>query len=166
MLGALISQFVSRRGCKENFYSQVIIDDGIDLTLHRTVQDFSDWKKRRVAAFATMPARCLRRDNKELAREVLEATPFAAYPVIKGTEEKLIGVISREDCLQALQRNEDWRVQPAGAVLLDATLDQVGKSLVDAPHGILVILNSAGGVCGIFTLHDLLRCQQAVMDAE
>jgi CIC family chloride channel protein len=44
MLGALISQFVSRRCCRQNFYSQVIEDDGIKLTVHDDAEDGEDGK--------------------------------------------------------------------------------------------------------------------------
>jgi CIC family chloride channel protein len=166
MLGALVSQFVSRRCCRENFYSQVIEDDGVDLSLYRTAHDFADWKNRRVVAFATMPAHCLRLNDAKAARETFRETQFLGYPVIGTSGEGLCGVISRDECLRALEAHREWKMHPAATVFLGATLGEAAKLLVEAPLGILVILDQSGGVCGVFTLHDLLRCQLAVMDAE
>jgi CIC family chloride channel protein len=71
MLGALISQFVSRRCCKENFYSQVIIDRWESISpFTARFRIFPIGRKRRVAAFATMPAQCLYgSDDPDSARE-------------------------------------------------------------------------------------------------
>lgn len=160
MLGALVSQFISRKLCRENFYAQIIEDDGIDLGAHRTIETFSDWKSRKLAALATFPATSLPEDDPVKAAKVLSSTPYSAFPVID-REGHLLGVVSREDWTRSPEPSHD-----ACSLALDATLDEVERKLVDAPLGLLVVTDSAGRPLGVFTLHDLLRCQLALMDEQ
>ncbi len=163
MLGALISQMLSRKLCTENFYSQVILDDGIDLSPHKSVQDFSEWKKRRIASFATFPVRVLPSEDPSKARQILADTAHNVYPV-SAPDGKLSGVISRDQIPEGNSPPHLWPLMEATTVSMDTTLDQVEASLVEAQLGIVVVVDSNKVPLGIFTLHDLLRCQLSLME--
>ncbi len=160
MLGALVSQFVSRKLCRENFYAQVIDDDGVDLGKHRTIETFADWKSRKLAALATFPACSIPNDNPTKAAEILRSTRYAVFPVVD-INGRLLGVISRENC-----ENSGECSNTTAVATLDTTLQDAERLLVDAPYGMLVITDAASCPLGIFTLHDLLRCQLALMDEQ
>lgn len=160
MLGALISQFISRRLCAENFYSEVIKDDGIELETHRPIETFSDWKTRKLAAFATFPAHALPVDNAEVRADIIATSPHSAYPLIDAS-----------GCTVGVGARSEWAlgtgsIQPAKTLLLGATLGEAERSLVDAAMGLLVIVDPKGHPVGVFTLHDLLRCQLSLMESE
>lgn len=159
MLGALVSQYISRRLCRENFYSQVIHDDKIELDTHRAIETFSDWKTRKLAAFATFPACAVTSEDLSKCPDVLASTPYSVYPIVDASGS-LVGVISRQD-LQAGAAN----ISEAAIVSLQCTIEEAERRLVDAPLGILVISDSAKRPLGIYTLHDLLRTQISLMDA-
>lgn len=160
MLGALVSQFISRKLCRENFYTQVIEDDGVDLGAHRTIETFADWKSRKLAALATFPASSLPKDDPIKAAEVLKHTRYSSFPVVDA-EGRLLGVVTREDWAGSLEPTSE-----AMFLALDATLEEAERKLVDAPLGLLVVTDPAGRPLGVFTLHDLLRCQLALMDEQ
>ena len=163
MLGALISQMLSRKLCAENFYSQVILDDGIDLSPHKSVQDFSEWKKRRIASFATFPVRTLPSDDARQARLILSETPFNAYPVY-APASGLAGVIARSQVPADDSAPHEWPLVKATTIPIDATLDQVEASLVEASLGLVIVVDANKVPLGVFTLHDLLRCQLSLME--
>jgi len=160
MLGALVSQFISRQLCRENFYAQVIEDDGVELGAHRAIETFSDWKTRKIAALATFPAFSLPNDDSTKAAEILGSTRYSAFPVVDA-EGRLLGIASRENWSIPFEPSHE-----AQTLALDATLEEAERKLVDAPLGLLVVTDSAGRPLGVFTLHDLLRCQLALMDAQ
>lgn len=160
MLGALVSQFISRKLCRENFYAQVIEDEGVDMGAHRAIETFSDWKTRKLVTLATFPARSLPENDPAGAGEILKSTPYAAYPVVDAGG-CLLGVVARKDWPCAGKP-----LQAASSLGLDATLEEAERKLVEAPLGLLIIRDTGNRPLGVFTLHDLLRCQLALMDAQ
>lgn len=158
MLAALVSQFISRRLCPANFYSQVIADDGIDLSPHRTVETFSDWKSKKLAPFATFPAMAIQQDDAAANASLFASPPHTAYPVVDA-RGILVGVASRQDWLKG-----DRTPLPATTLPMAATLGEAERALVEAAHGLVVIVDPLGRPLGIFTLHDLLRRQLAIME--
>lgn len=138
----------------------MIEDDGIDLGVHRTVETFADWKSRKLAALATFPASSLPKDDPIKAAEVLTRTRYSSFPVVDA-EGRLVGVVASEDWAESPESSSE-----ATFLALDATLEEAERKLVDAPLGLLVVTDSAGRPLGVFTLHDLLRCQLALMDEQ
>jgi CIC family chloride channel protein len=159
MLGALISQFISRQFSSENFYSQVIRDDQIELDTHRAVETFSDWKERKLAAFATFPACTVSQSDLANPPAAVSTTRFSAYPLVDASGE-ILGVVSRKD-LEA----RTGIISPATVVSLGCTIENAERQLVEAPCGILVICDLENRPLGVFTLHDLLRTQISLMDS-
>lgn len=164
MLGALISQYVSRRACRDNFYSQVLRDDGISIPAARQRGDFAEWKSQAVGGLAVKPVRALMPGDPEGARLILQESPFARYPVI-AQDYTLQGIVSREGCLQALDSGQPWPIHPATSLGGEATLEVVEKLLMDAPLGLVIIQDHSREIRGIFTMNDLLRCQLPLMDS-
>ena len=160
MLGALVSQFVSRRLCPKNFYSQVIEDDGIELESHRPIETFSDWKTRKLAAFATFPAYALPIDDISQRRDIISTNRQTAYPLVDANGIT-VGVGA-----SAEWENGQGTIHPATILPIGATLGEVERCLVEAFLGLVVIVDPKGHPVGVFTLHDLLRCQLSLMEAE
>jgi chloride channel protein, CIC family len=160
MLGALISQFISRRLCAENFYAQVIKSDGIELETHRPIETFSDWKTRKIAAFATFPAHALPIENDEIRKDIISTNPHTAYPMVDANGIT-VGVGTQSDW-----GSGSGMIHPAKKVQIGVTLGEVERCLVDAPLGLLVVVDPKGHPLGVFTLHDLLRCQLSLMESE
>lgn len=166
MIAAVVSQGLSRWLCEENFYSQVLLDDGIHLGKHIGVRDFADWKTRRVAAFATFEPVTIERFDPESMRGLLEKHHFAAFPVVDH-RGKVRGLASREDIGRCLEGGAEPKVLPPGIASPDATLGDIERTLIEAPlNMVLLVDQSRGTLVGLFTLHDLLRSQLATVDDE
>lgn len=160
MLGTIVSQGVSRLLCHENFYAQVLKDDGIELEKHMDVRDFAGWKSRRVAAYATYQVCAVREWDRTVLRQLLEKHAFAVFPVLRA-DGTLEGVVSRLALQHFVEGGANPpRVLKASTKTPDTTLGEVKTLLVEAPLNVIVLTDETGrAVVGIFTLHDLLRSQ-------
>lgn len=158
MFGALISQFISRRGCRENFYSQVIEDDGVDLTLYRTVTDFADWKKRRVAAFATLNLHCVTEWKHDAVSELLATSQHQVYPVLND-DGFVEGIVKRSGLKKFIETGNPPTLSQPACVSADQTLGAIEHLLVEAPLNLVLLVSPERRLLGIFTIHDLLRSQ-------
>ncbi len=138
----------------------MIQDDGIELDEHRAVETFSEWKTRKLAAFATFPACSLPEDDAATREQMLRETAFSAYPIVNA-QGQLTGVASRGE----LEAGETTTHEP-GMAFLDTTIEETERLLVEAPLGLVVVTDKERRPLGVFTLHDLLRCQLALMDAQ
>ena len=97
------------------------------------------------------------------ARQILATNSHNAYPV-SDPGGRLAGVIARARIPDDHNPPHLWPLLEATTVSMDATLDHVEASLVDAQLGIVVVVDSNMVPLGIFTLHDLLRCQLSLME--
>jgi len=159
MLGTIVSQGISRWMNRDNFYTQVLHNDGINMDKHVEARDFSSWKSRRVSAFATFLVKTVEQWDISSVQALLLESSFAVYPVLD-TEGKLHGVVSRASLEQYLSSGGCPPVLAATAASLDATLGEIEALLIEAHLNVIVLVDPARGVVvGIFTLHDLLRSQ-------
>ena len=165
MIAAGVSQILSRCLCRDNFYSQVLRDDGIELDKLVGVRDFADWRKRRLGAFATFGPVAVESEDPSHLRELLEKYPYAVFPVT-GPDGRVRGVASRDDIARASGGHAALHIHPAAMVSPEALIGQIERTLIDAPLNMLVLVDPARrNLVGIFTLHDLLRSQLAASDA-
>lgn len=165
MLGTLVSQGISRWLNRDNFYTQVLHDDGINMEQHVEARDFTSWKSRRVSTYASFLVKKVERWDPPFLEALLRESCFAAYPVLD-TEGKLHGVVARTSLEPYLSGAERPPVFPAVTAAPDATLGEIEALLIDAPLNVVVLVDSTRVVVGIFTLHDLLRSQMREIGAD
>ena len=164
MLAALVSQAISRAMCHENFYSQALLDSGIEMDRHMEIRSLADWKKRRLATFANFKPRAVTEWTPEFVRDLLADSAHAVYPVLD-SEGCVSGVVSRETLDGYLGTNILPEPLPAVCVSPDETLRSIELSLVEAPLNIVLLVSSRRSLLGLFTLHDLLRSQMQAKDS-
>jgi len=161
MVGALISQIISRRMDRENFYEAVLAQDGQHterLVPPRTLRTWMELPVSRIANFTVHVVRDL---TPEGLREILAAHAYDRFPVVSAAG--LQGVLTRREAMTAIQEGRSPALEPAVACRPDTSLREVADMIVDSPSGFLVLQDEVGPlgrVIGVVTMHDILRAQK------
>lgn len=163
MLGAIISQTVSRRLARHNFYDSLIEQDGHDLARLSPPRDLRAWQEQPVSALAN-PRPVL---AESLAADSLQALlsrhPFERFPVVESG--RLRGVLTRAEAMAALRENRPPLLRPAVTCAPTERLRVIGERLVESSSGIVILQeNETCPVIGLVTLHDLLRAELAAAE--
>jgi CIC family chloride channel protein len=158
VLGALVSQAVSRRMNRENFYNALLTQDGHRVEHVRPPRDLRAWHQLPVSALANFAPVILRDLSATELRRVLEANPYQRFPVV--WQGKLAGVLTRQEAEAALAEKRNPKLAPATTCLRDQTVAGLQRQLIESETHMVVILDRPDGeVIGLVTLHDLLRAE-------
>ncbi|MGI8432806.1 MAG: chloride channel protein, partial [Chthoniobacterales bacterium] len=103
MLGALVSETISRRLTKESFYDAVLAQDGNVLVHIIPPRDLRSWQAYPVSAIANFRPVVIDNLAPENLRVVLEQNQFKRFPVVEN--EKLIGCLARLEAEAAIAQN-------------------------------------------------------------
>ena len=158
MIAALVSQAVSRKLNRENFYDALLTQDGHQLEHVRPPRGLQGWQQLPVSAIANFrPVVAGDLDPAEI-RKLLQAHPYQRFPVTK--QAKLAGILTRKEAGAALAEKRVPRLEPATTCPPGQTIRQLQALLIESSTG-LVVLTAADGqaVLGVVTLHDLLRAE-------
>ena len=170
LVGALISQAVSRWFLHHNFYEQVLLDDGHTTRTFMPPRDLRSWRQYPVSAIANFQPAVLSPDD--LATPIATAAALAAHPGFERfpvaadptAGRPLPGVALRSEISLALAADRPAPVHATPTCLRDATIGEAQALLIESSHGMVLVLDKAEGglVVGLLTLHDLLRAQDAL----
>ena len=156
MIGALVSQAISRRMNRENFYDALLTQDGHHIEHVRPPRDLQSWQQFPVSAIANFRPVIVRDPAK--VPEILKTHPYQRFPMLSG--DKLIGILTRREAEVALRENRPPRLETPATCLPGQTVRELQVLLVESPSNFVVLLDEDGGkVLGIVTLHDLLRAE-------
>jgi CIC family chloride channel protein len=158
MIAALVSQTVSRKMNRENFYDALLTQDGHQLEHVRPPRGLQGWQQLPVSAIANFrPVVAGDLDPAEI-RKLLQAHPYQRFPV--ASAGKLAGILTRKEAEAALTEKRAPRLEPATTCLPGQTIRQLQALLIESSTG-LVVLTAADGhaALGVVTLHDLLRAE-------
>lgn len=158
MLGALVSQAIARRMNAHNFYDALLEQDHHRLEHVRPPRDLQSWEQFPVSAIANFaPVTITSLAEVELTK-VLQAHPYLQFPVV--IEEKLQGVLTREEVERSLAEKRAVQLKPATTCLRNQTIGKLQQRLIESDTNFVVVLDRPEGkVVGLVTLHDLLRTQ-------
>ena len=166
LVGALISQAVSRAILKHGFYEQVLVDDGQHLQTVMPPRDLRSWRQYPVSAIANFHPFVLGSGNLEpvALNAALAEHPYDRFPVSGDTDSgRSPGVFLRKEAVAALAEGRPVPIHDAPTCLRDETIGRAQAQLIESAHGIVLVLDQAGGIIvGLLTLHDLLRAQDAL----
>ncbi len=158
MLGALVSQTVARRMNHQNFYDEVLEQDGHRIEHVRPPRDLQSWEQLPVSAIANFSPVVVTDLGEKAVMAMLSAHPYHQFPVVQAG--KLAGILLREDASKALKEKTEMPMHPATVCLRDASIGRLQQLLIESDTQFVVILDRDGGtVVGLLTLHDLLRAQ-------
>lgn len=158
MLGALVSQAVSRRLSIHNFYDELLVQDGHNLQHVIPPRDLRSWQQLPVSAIMNFEPVVLRDLSPESMKDAIENFPYNYFPVMVDNELK--GILSRQKAQASIDSGEEPILQKAAIVLPNDHIRQLQYKLIESPTGVTVMLDKPGGqIIGIVTLHDLLRAE-------
>lgn len=159
MMGAIVSQSVSRWLCKDNFYTEILKQDGVYLDEHMTPRDLMEWGHMRIAAHACLRPVLVSDLRPASLDAVLAGTPHQVYPVVDA-EGNLSGIVTRSELEAAKKDNREAVPEVAETIAADATIEEAERRLLLAE--VLVLVDRGGKrPIGVFTSRDLIRAELA-----
>ena len=159
MLGALISQAISRRLAPANFYDALLEQDGHHLTRIIPPRDLESWEQLPVSAIANFHPVILSDLAPATLRDAFERHPYACFPWAEGG--RLRGIIPRRELETALLSGGEPRPSEPATARPEESVRTIQSRLLSSDTGMLVLVDAAGSILGVVTLHDLLRAQMA-----
>ncbi|MGI8957553.1 MAG: chloride channel protein, partial [Chthoniobacterales bacterium] len=159
MLGALVSEAISRGLTTHNFYDEVLAQDGTVLVHVIPPRDLRSWQAYPVSAIANFRPVVIDNLAPENLRSVLEKNQFKRFPVVEGG--LLTGCLARGEAEAALAESRVPVLEKAAVCKRSHTIGEVARILIEAPGGFAVLL-AGDKAAGIITLHDLLRAQETL----
>jgi CIC family chloride channel protein len=160
MLAALISQAISRRLARHNFYDALLEQDGHVVERFAPPRDLREWQKQPVSQLANpKPVGAASLEPKQI-QKLLQEHPYTQFPVVIGGQIR--GMLTREEAIRALREKRPPALAEATVCRPDLSLSAVELQLIESKTGFLLLQEEPGGpLTGILTLHDILRAQQA-----
>jgi CIC family chloride channel protein len=158
MLGALVSQVISRRMCAANFYDTIIAQDGHQIERLLPPRDLRTWQEMPVSVVANFRPVVVESLEPAAVAALLRQRNFRCFPVVR--EGRLAGIVRREELESALAENRAAALEAPVTVLPGDSIRQMQRQLIESTTGLVVLTDGkAGRLLGIFTLHDLLRAE-------
>jgi CIC family chloride channel protein len=157
MIGAIISQTISRRMNHENFYDELLTQDGHQIEHVRPPRDLLSWQQLPVAAILSATPVVLGDLTKESIEKALKDHPYSRFPVV--ISGKLEGILTRTEAAAALVANRPPKLEPATTCHLTQTVRELQGLLIQSSTNFVVVTNNDGKILGVITLHDLLRAE-------
>jgi CIC family chloride channel protein len=163
MLAALISQAISRRLARHNFYDALLEQDGHVVERFAPPRDLREWQNQPVSHLANPKPVVAESLELKPLKELLQNHPYAQFPVVIGGQIR--GVLTRTEAVHAIKESLPPTLAEATICSPDLTLRVTHLDLIESKTGILLLQGEAGGpLVGILTLHDILRAQQAAAE--
>jgi CIC family chloride channel protein len=161
ILGALVSQTIARRMNQHNFYDELLHQDGHRIEHVRPPRDLQSWEQFPVSAIANFQPVTISSLAVGDLRQTLAAHPYRQFPV--ALENRLQGVLTREEAEAAFVEKRVVRLKPATVSLRDENIGKLQRLLIESDTQFVVVVDRLDGqVVGLVTLHDLLRAQSAM----
>lgn len=156
MIAALISQAISRRLTRANFYDAILEQDGFKLDKLLPPRDLQSWQKLPISAIANFQPVVLNSLQPAEVEKLLKTHPFANFPVIQ--DGQATGIAPRAELAEALTEKRPPKLAPVIRCEPRQTVRELQSLLLDSPTGMAVVCDGPK-LLGIVTLHDLLRAQ-------
>ncbi len=163
MLGTLISQAIARLAGHSNFYEEVLLQDGHEIHKIAPPQDLSGWHNMPVAALANKRVVALTSLEPKALKASLAEYPYRCFPVV--LDGTLRGIVTRDVVLHALASGTEPELEHPIIFLEHQSLQEVEPQMIASTSGLFLVAKSADApVTGVFTLHDLMRAQAALLE--
>ncbi len=161
MIGALVSEVISRRLLRHNFYDAIIEQDGHQLDHVKPPRDLQDWQQLPVSAIANFRPVAVTDLNPAELGKLLPAHPYGRFPVV--LNGSLAGVLTRKEAENALAEKRAPKLDAAVTCLSNHTIRELQSLLIESTALMVVLLDQPKGkILGLITLHDLLRAEVSI----
>lgn len=157
MLGAIVSQSISRSMNSESFYDALLVQDGHRIDHVRPPRDLHSWQQLPVALIMTKNPVLITDLSRTTMEQELKSHPYDRFPAV--LEGSLAGILTRREAVAALAENRSPVLEPPTTCRADQTILELQKLLIDSTTQYVVVTKRDGSIHGVITLHDLLRAQ-------
>jgi CIC family chloride channel protein len=157
MLGALVSQAISRKMNRQNFYDALLLQDGNRIERLRPPRDLQSWQQFPIAALLTERPVVVSDLAPAALQQTLRAWPFERFPVVENGQPR--GVLTRREAQTAMAEKRPPKLEPLTPCRADQTVRELQELLINSTTQFVVVLDAAGAIQGVITLHDLLRAE-------
>lgn len=159
MLGALVSQTLSRKMNPENFYDELLTQDGHQIEHVRPPRDLLSWQQLPVAALPLSKPVSLTGLTPVEIQRALKAHPYRCFPVILNGKPE--GILARAEGEAAIAANRRPKLEPPATCRASQTIRDLQSLLIASTANFVVVTDDNEKIIGVFTLHDLLRAEVA-----
>jgi chloride channel protein, CIC family len=157
MLGALVSQSISRKMNHENFYDALLTQDGHRLEKIRPPRDLQSWQQSLVSDILNDRPVIVTDLAPPAVQQILKSHPYERFPV--ALDGKLTGVLTRKEAQAAPAEKRPLKLEPVTTCRADQTIRELQTLLINSTTQFVVVVDDNSGVQGVITLHDLLRTE-------
>ncbi|HAV64576.1 MAG TPA: chloride channel protein, partial [Verrucomicrobiales bacterium] len=163
MIGTLVSQAISRKLAKHNFYEALLKQDGHELEQVIPPRDMHSWQQLQVSTIANFNPVILRDLEPASLQTTLRNHPYQHFPVM--LQRSLTGILARDEAERALRENRAPNLEPAVDCRPTDNIRGLQLKLINADNGLVILTDRpAGRVLGLVTLHDLFRAEVSISD--
>ncbi len=163
MIGALVSETISRRLNRLSFYDALLRQDGHQIDHVKPPRDLKTWQQLPVSAIANFHPVLVTGLGREKLTSTLESNPHQRFPVAPAG--RLTGILTRKEAQSALAEGRPPKLETAITCLPAQSIRELQSLLIDSTALMVVLLDEPGGkILGLITLHDLLRAEVAVAE--
>jgi CIC family chloride channel protein len=158
MLGALVSETISRRLNPNNFYDALLKQDGHQMEHVKPPRDLQSWQQLPVSAIANFHPVFLFDLTPTAISQTLKMHPYQRFPVLQnGT---ISGILTRKEAEMANAENRSPKEEPAVTCLPHQTILELQSLIIESASLLVVVVDEPNGkALALVTLHDLLRAQ-------
>jgi CIC family chloride channel protein len=158
MIGALVSQAISRRMNRQNFYDSLLTQDNHHIEHVRPPRDLQTWQQLPVSLIANFRPIVIRGLRPSEIQEVLSAHRYQRFPVVENS--RISGMLLRKEAEAALAQSRPPKLEPATTCLPSQSIGDLQALFIESTTESVIVVDQPGGnVLGLVTLHDLLRAQ-------
>lgn len=163
LIATVVSRVVSQRLEKEDLYEGMMRQDGENPHHVLPPHDFRKWREMPVGALATFRPVVITDTSPEALRELLKTSAHHCFP-IQSADGAITGLLTRAEAAHSVSSGTPPRLEPALWIDAEHTLAQAQRVLIESTTGFLCIGDEKQKrLAGVFTLHDLLRGQEALV---
>ena len=161
MLGALVSQAISRKMNRHSFYEEILVQDGHKLEHVIPPRDLQTWQQLPVSAIANFQPVVIPNLEPNEIRQLLRSHPYQRFPVVVNGVAR--GMLLRKEAEASLAEKRAPKCEPAVTCLPHQTIRDLQGLLIESTAlAVLLVDKPNGNVLGMVTLHDLLRAEVAM----
>jgi CIC family chloride channel protein len=177
VIAVFISQIVASLINKENFYDAIIKQDGISFHEIKVDIDKSIWQTLPVKNIMNSQPICINLENIYEIDEILKKYNYKIFPVFLNAEktvENCLGTITRERLKDLIDKIKDKQIlvsqiklnidEPTFCYEDDILKDIANKFANNKSFVILVLRKNTNKLCGISSIHDLVRAQVEIYE--
>lgn len=157
MLGALVSQIISRKMNPENFYDELLTQDGHRIEHVRPPRDLLSWQQLPVAAITSALPVVVPELDAAVIQKTLQSHPYSRFPVVRAG--KVEGILTRTEAEAALAAKRAPKLEAVTTCRADQTIRELQTLLISSTTNFVVVMDGGPDILGVITLHDLLRAE-------